>query len=133
MDTTINGKAIDAPICGSITDEIADGLESHINECHQAVENAISTMERVFATPEEYKEADKQFATNSYIARFLGHVLSTIRVIGNNDVKTAENTLRFHAHSLRVKASIGDADDFAAARQTVVTILEGYVEKYFEA
>lgn len=111
----------------AILESICHDIEEH---AHKA-EAAFATMEKMNVTPEEYKKANWQFCLNSYVVRYLDRFMGMAAL--NESLKTIENRMRFHAHQQRTKGALTDKQEISAAQATVAVLLDGYIEKFFEA
>lgn len=113
------------------TEAILESICRDIEEHAHRAEAAFEIMERMNVTPEEYKKANWQFCLNSYVVRYLDRFMGMAAL--NESLKTIESRMRFHAHQQRTKGALTDKQEISAAQATVAVLLDGYIEKFFEA
>lgn len=113
------------------TEAILESICHDIKEHAHNAEAAFATMEKMNVTPEEYKKANWQFCLNSYVVRYLDRFMGMAAL--NESLKTIESRMRFHAHQQRTKGALTDKQEISAAQATVAVLLDGYIEKFFEA
>lgn len=113
------------------TEAILESICRDIEEHAHNAEAAFATMEKMNVTPEEYKKANWQFCLNSYVVRYLDRFMGMAAL--SESLKTIESRMRFHAHQQRTKGALTDKQEISAAQATVAVLLDGYIEKFFEA
>lgn len=83
---------------------IVNELNAHIDACTHLADKAFEEMEKMNASTEEFKEANRWLGFNYYIAGYL----ATIIEYAGPSLKVLENRLRFHAHAQRTKGELND-------------------------
>lgn len=108
---------------------IIAAIEKDIAQFEQRAEQAMGKLERMNNTNEEFilasREADLYFFTAGYL-NHIGYIART------NELKVTENAIRYHAYANRKKGLIGDGGDVDARNTAIATILEGYLDRFFE-
>ncbi len=82
---------------------------------------------------EEYKQANRQFGLNLYVAGYLRKIKELFTVESAEPLKRIENRMRFHAYRQRTKGALDDKQEISAAQVVVAATLERYVQNFFEA
>ena len=113
-------------------DAIRAAIEQDINTHARATEEAFAKLENMNVSPKEYKQANWQFGLNQYVAGDLRKI-KELTVDSAEPIKRVESRIRFHAYQQRTKGSLDDKQEISVAQAAVAVILEGYVEKFFEA
>lgn len=108
-----------------ISGELTDAIASH---CVKADE-AMKTMELMNITPERFRKASESLAHHTYAGGYLVHIMS---VVETGDIKKSENAMRFHVYQLRLKGTIGEADEHSKAQCEVADLLDSIVIRFFE-
>ncbi len=111
-------------------DAILDAISQDIAERERVANDAMHTLEMFKTTTEDYKEANLQFGANWFVAVYLKRIKEGVM---KRELKTAENLIRFHAYQQYAKGNLDDGRDISLGQSTVAVILDGYVQKFFEA
>ena len=113
-------------------DAVVNEINAHVDGCTLVADKAFEEMEKMNASSEEFKEANRRFGFNYYIA---GYLSTIVEYAGKNgpSLKTLENRLRFHAHAQRTKGELNDGTELSAWRKAAAEILESLISKFFEA
>lgn len=109
---------------------ILDAISQDIAEHESVAYSAINTLEKLNAAPEEFKEANIRYCFNSYVINYLNRIKA---VVMERDIKKAENLIRCHAYYQHSKGNLDDGTTISVAQTAVVTILDNYIARFFEA
>ena len=113
-------------------DAIVNEINVHVDDCTRRADIAFEEMEKMNASSEEFKEANRKFGFNYYIA---GYLATIVQYAGKNgaSLRTLENRLRFHAHAQRSKGELNDGTELSAWRRGAADFMEGIINKFFES
>lgn len=109
---------------------LLDAISQDIVEREKATNSVMQTLEKINTTPEEFKQANLRYFLNSFVINYLNRIKA---VVMERDFKKAENLIRYHAYYQRAKGNLNDGSTIAVAQTAVVTILDNYVARFFEA
>ena len=110
-------------------DSILAAIGQDIKHHEDTADKAMMTLELLKISSEEYKDANKTYGINRYIACYLKHVEE--HIAKNRDIKEAENIMRFHSYQQKSKGSLDDGDFISLGQATVAVILGDYVNRFF--
>lgn len=110
----------------AILDAISRDIAKHENVANLAMQ----TLEKLNATPEEYKEANLRYGLNAFVINYLNRIKAVVMA---RDIKKAENLIRYHAYYQHAKGNLDDGSAISVAQATVAVTLDGYVARFFEA
>lgn len=119
MDTT-------ATKINALLDAISQDIAKHENVANSAMQ----TLEKLNATPEEFKEANLRYGLNAFVINYLNRIKA---VVMERDIKKAENLIRYHAYYQYSKGNLDDGSTISVAQAAVAETLGGYVARFFEA
>lgn len=108
---------------------LLDAIERDITTHELEADKAMTKLEDMKATSEEYKKANLRFSRHNFVASYLRRLSNQIEV----EPQSAENIIRFHAHYQHVKGCLNDGSDISKAQANIAFTLEGYVERFFNA
>lgn len=111
-------------------DEMVTAITNDIAYHQREAEAAMTTLEDMKVSPEDYRKAMLRFDVCTFVAGYLNHILTFIR---KSDMKAAENLMRFHAHYQREKGRVPDEEATSAAQANIAVILDGYVNRFCAA
>lgn len=109
---------------------ILEAISADIIGHEKTAEAAMNDMERTSLTSDEYKSANLTFGLNCYVAGYLNHIKEKST---GASLRHIESVMRFHAHFQRVRGNLTDGSVISTAQAAVTVILEGYIQKFFEA
>lgn len=113
------------PKRNAILDAMNRDIESHVN----IADSALAEMERMNISPEEYKDINRRFGLNTYIAAYLRRIKESI---ADESLEKMESRMRFHVYQQRTKGRLDDKTEISGAQAAVAVCLEGYVERFFD-
>lgn len=113
-------------------DAIREAIKADIMHHSNLAEIEFENLEKMFISSEEYKDTNRQFCLNAYITGYLRKI-KEFTVDREEPLKRIENRIRFHAYQQRTKGELTDKQEISAAQAAVAEILEGYVQRFFEA
>ncbi len=108
---------------------ILDAINQDIAEREKEADSAMLTLEQMNTSVEDYKDACKQFGANLFVANYLRHIKG---VADTRDIKNTENIIRFHSCYQHIKGNIEDGHDISLGQSVVTSILDGYIERFFD-
>ena len=111
-------------------DALLDAISQDIAERENATNSVMQTLEKLNATPEEFKQANLRYCLNVYVINYLNRIKA---VVMERDIQKAENIIRYHAYYQRTKGNLNDGSIISVAQTAVVTILDNYIARFFEA
>lgn len=109
---------------------ILDAISQDIAEREGVANSAMNTLEKLNATPEEFKEANIRYGLNSYVINYLNRIKA---VVMERDIKKAENLIRCHAYYQYSKGNLDDGSTISVAQAAVAVTLDGYIDRFFES
>lgn len=109
---------------------ILDAISQDIAERESVANSAMQTLEKLSATPEEFKEANLRYDLNSYVINYLNHIKE---VVMERDIQKAENIIRYHSYYQHTKGNLDDGSTISVAQAAVAVTLDDYVTRFFEA
>lgn len=113
---------------GKTVNQIADAIERKIEERMTVAIGAMETLEKLNTTPEDFKSACRLFETNCFISTYLRHIRSVVK---KADIKTAENIMRYHAYSQRIKGNLEDGESVSGGQAAIAHILDEIIAEFF--
>lgn len=113
-------------------DAIRDVIKGDIAHHSNLAEIAFANLEKMVISSEEYKDANRQFGLNSYITGYLRKI-KEFTVDREEPLNRIENRIRFHAYQQSTIGEVTDEQEISTAQAAVAEILEGYVQRFFEA
>lgn len=129
MKSQTNQKQINMSVTETKIDAILDAIRQDIAERETVADQAMHTLEKMKPSAEEYKDANLQFGANAYVARYLKKIQEVVK---ERDIKKAENIIRFHHYQQHTIGALDDHRDISLGQATVVVILGGYIERFFD-
>lgn len=108
---------------------LLDAISQDIAKYENVANSAMQTLEKLNATPEEFKEANLRYGLNAFV---IGYLYRIKAVVMERDIKKAENLIRYHAYQQHTKGALDDHRDISLGQATVAVILGGYVERFFK-
>ncbi len=108
---------------------ILDAISQDIAEHESVANSAMNTLEKLNATPEEFKEANIRYGFNSYVINYLNRIKAAVM---ERDIKKAENIIRCHSYYQHAKGNLNDGSAISFAQAAVAVTLDGYVARFFE-
>lgn len=118
------------PKTENIIEAILDAISQDIAEQEKAGQEAMKILEKDNMAKHDYFAANIQFGTNVFVSRYLGHIKSCIRIY--NDAEKAEAIISYHANRQKKMSNLqGVYDDISAGQQKVISILLGYISRFF--
>lgn len=109
---------------------LLDAICQDITERENVANSAMNTLEKLNATPEEFKEANIRYGLNSYVINYLNRIKAAVM---ERDIKKAENIIRYHSYYQHTKGNLDDGSTISVAQAAVAVTLNGYVARFFEA
>lgn len=109
---------------------LLDAISQDITERENVANSAMNTLEKLNATPEEFKEANIRYGLNSYVINYLNRIKAAVM---ERDIKKAENIIRYHSYYQQTKGNLDDGSTISVAQAAVAVTLNGYVARFFEA
>ncbi len=111
-------------------DAILDAISQDIAEREKVADEAMLTMEQMNTSPDDYKSACLQFSANWFVVGYLKRIKCVVEC---RDIKSTENIIRFHSYYQHHKGNLDDGRDISLGQAALAVILDGYVEKFFDA
>lgn len=106
--------------------DILEALSESIAE-HEAIANAaMSDLEKLNPSVDEYGKANYRFGASSYVAAYLNIIKTDAEK--RQDIKQLENRIRFHAHQQEAKS---DILHLTTGQTALGAILNGFVQRFF--
>lgn len=109
---------------------LLDTICQDIAERENVANSAMNIIEKLNVTPEDFKEANLRYSLNTYVINYLNRIKA---VVMEQDIKKAENLIRYHAYYQHTKGNLDDGSTISVAQAAVAVTLDGYVARFFEA
>lgn len=109
---------------------LLDAISQDIVERENVANLAMQTLEKLNATPVDFKEANFRYGLNAFVINYLNRIKA---VVMERDIKKAENLIRYHAYYQHSKGNLDDGSTISVAQAAVAVTLNDYVARFFEA